>query len=130
MARPLKQRYVGTPPRVGTFKPRGIAITRLEAAILSLDELEALKLADLQRNSQEEAAVKMNVSRPTFGRILDKAHRTVADALLHGKALEIGGGTVKTARRGRVRCRRCSRAWEIPLAVTSTFQCPRCPKKS
>jgi predicted DNA-binding protein (UPF0251 family) len=74
MARPLKQRFVGTPPRVGTFKPQGIPIRQLEAAILSLDELEALKLADLQGNSQEQAAVKMNVSRPTFGRILDKAH--------------------------------------------------------
>jgi len=128
MARPYKQRFVGTPPKVSMFKPRGIPMPDLELVVLSLDELEALRLADLDGDQHEHAAAKMNISRPTFGRILEHAHKTVADALLHGKALQIEGGPVTTARRGHVRCRRCQRAWEVPLPAAAGFRCPRCPE--
>jgi predicted DNA-binding protein (UPF0251 family) len=129
MARPFKQRFIGTPPPVSTFTPQGVLPRHLTVAVLSLDELEAIRLADMLGDEQEEGAAKMNVSRPTFGRILEHAHRTVADALLNGKALQISGGPVTTARRGRVRCRRCRRAWEVPVPVTASFRCPRCPAK-
>ena len=127
MARPLKQRCIGSPPRTAVFKPLGIPLSHLDLAVLSLDELEAIRLADYQGYTQEQAAVTMNVSRPTFGRILAKAHRTIAEALSLGKALRISGGEVRTGRQSRIRCRRCHRAWQIPLPVASTFQCPRCP---
>jgi predicted DNA-binding protein (UPF0251 family) len=126
MARPFKQRFVGAPPQIAVFKPQGVPVAQLAVATLSLDELESLRLADLEGDQHEAAAAKMNVSRPTFSRILDRARRTVADALLNGKALRIAGGPVTTARRGRIRCRRCRRAWEIPLPAASTFHCPRC----
>jgi uncharacterized protein len=126
MARPCKQRFVSPPPEACTFKPRGIPLSELETVVLSLDELEALRLADLEGDQQQEAATKMNISRPTFGRILDHAHKTVADALLHGKALQIQGGTVATCARERVRCRRCRRSWEVPTPATAEFTCPRC----
>jgi predicted DNA-binding protein (UPF0251 family) len=129
VARPYKQRYIGSTPRVNVFKPLGIPARTLKTAILSLDELEAIRLADLRGDGQEEAAAKMNISRPTFGRILEKAHRTVADALLTGKALRLSGGPVTTTRRGTVRCRRCRRAWEVPVTVAASFRCPRCPAK-
>ncbi len=62
---------------------------------MSLDEFEAIRLGDLEGLYQEEAAELMKVSRPTFSRIIDSAHRKVADALVHGKALRIEGGPVK-----------------------------------
>jgi predicted DNA-binding protein (UPF0251 family) len=126
MARPHKQRFISTPPKTSMFKPRVLPMSTLELVVLSLDELEALRLADWDGDQQEHAAAKMNISRPTFGRILDHAHKTVADALLHGKALHIVGGSVTTARREEVRCRRCQRAWEIPIPAADDFHCPRC----
>ncbi len=105
-------------------------MSSLELIVLSLDELEAIRLADLQGDQQEQAAIKMNISRPTFGRILERAHRTVADALLNGKALQIEGGPVTTGRRGRIRCRRCRCTWEVPLPAAADFHCPRCPEQS
>jgi len=129
MARPHKQRYIGAPPRTPVFKPQGIPVRELEILVLSLDEFEALRLADVEGDQHETAAAKMNISRPTFGRILENAHRTVAEALLKGKALHIQGGPVTTARRGRLRCRRCRRAWDVPVPAASEFRCPRCCKE-
>lgn len=129
MARPHKQRFVGTPPKVSMFKPQGKPVSHLQVVVLSLDELEAPRLADLEGDQHEHAAAKMNISRPTFGRILENAHKIVADALLHGKALQIEGGPVTTARRGEVRCRRCQRAWEVPIPAAADFRCPRCPQE-
>jgi hypothetical protein len=64
---------------------------------LTVDEIEALRLTDLEGLYQADAAEKMNVSRQTLGRILESAHRKVADALVNGKALLIEGGTVELA---------------------------------
>jgi len=89
MPRPKKCRSIGCNPRVDYFKPRGIPIFRLEETGLDMDELEALRLADCEGLYHEEAAVKMNVSRATFGRILNNARHKVADAIVNGKALKI-----------------------------------------
>ena len=67
----------------------------LEEVNLTLDELEAVRLADLAELYQEDAAKKMNVSRQTFGNIINSAHKKIADALLNAKALKIEGGTVE-----------------------------------
>jgi predicted DNA-binding protein (UPF0251 family) len=75
----------------------------LEEVVMALDEFEAMRLADLDGLYQEQAAEQMRVSRTTFSRIIDSAHRKVADALVHGKALRIEGGPV------RVEGRRCCR---------------------
>jgi predicted DNA-binding protein (UPF0251 family) len=64
-------------------------LTRLEEVSLSLDELEAIRLADLEGLYHERAASEMDVSRATFGRILDAARRKVAEAIVNGKALKI-----------------------------------------
>jgi len=79
----------------------------LECVELTVDELEAVRLADLEGLYQEQAATQMNVSRQTFGRIIEAAHRKIADALVHGKALSIDGGPVEIAEpQGPGRCRR------------------------
>lgn len=71
------------------FKPRGIPLFQLEEISLSLDELEAIRLADDEGRYHEDAATAMKVSRATFGRILNKARSKVAEAIVHGKALRI-----------------------------------------
>ncbi|MEN9979328.1 MAG: DUF134 domain-containing protein [candidate division WOR-3 bacterium] len=76
-------------PEVTFFKPRGVPLCQLEQVVLELDELEALRLADLEGHYQEQAAAMMGVSRPTFGRIVESARRKVAAALVGGKALVI-----------------------------------------
>ena len=76
-------------PDTNYFKPRGIPLIELEEVSISMDELEALRLADYEEFYHEEAAANMKISRQTFGRILNKAHKKVAECLLKGKALKI-----------------------------------------
>jgi predicted DNA-binding protein (UPF0251 family) len=95
MPRPFCNRRIAGRPAVPVFKPMGIPLHDLEAVNLTLDEFEAIRLADLDSCYQELAASQMQVSRPTFSRILDTAHRKLADALVHGKALRIEGGPVQ-----------------------------------
>ena len=59
---------------------------------MSLDEFEAVNLADYQGLYHEEAAQRMGISRPTFGRILGSARKKIANALVEGKALQIEAG--------------------------------------
>lgn len=97
MPRPRHCRRVAMLPHAAYYKPRGVPLSMLQCIELAVDELEALRLADLEGLYQEEAAQRMNVSRQTFGRIIESAHRKVADALVHGKALSITGGRVELA---------------------------------
>lgn len=89
MTRPKKNRCLRFNPEVLYFKPRGIPLSTLEEEELFHDELEALKLHDVDGLDQIEAAKKMKVSQPTFGRILDKAYKKIAVAIIKGKAIKI-----------------------------------------
>jgi len=104
MARPQSIRQVPRRLKEGAFKPRGVPMKDLEQVTLTLDGLEALRLADLEGLYQEEAAQRMDVSRATFARVLTAARKVVAEALVHGKALEISGGTVGRRPRGQWPC--------------------------
>jgi predicted DNA-binding protein (UPF0251 family) len=94
MPRPCCLRYIDVRPCAVYFKPAGIPMRLLEEVVLTLDELESLRLADLEGCYQEQAAKKMKISRPTFSRVVEQARRKVADALIHGKALRLEGGAV------------------------------------
>ena len=89
MARPEKKRRIRCSPASYYFKPRGISLIELDEIELAQDELEAIRLADLNGLFQEDAAVKMRVSRATFGRIIIRAHQKIADAIINGKAIRI-----------------------------------------
>lgn len=89
MVRPKNPRCLRFNPGVMYFKPRGVPLSELEEVELLGDELEALKLHDVDGLDQIEAAKKMNVSQPTFGRILDKAYKKIAKAIIGGKAIKI-----------------------------------------
>ena len=93
MPRPRKRRILGRTPRPSIFKPAGVPLDDLRRIALLQEELEALRLADLDGLTQTEAASRMDVSRSTFQRILARARRQVALALAEGQALEIEGGT-------------------------------------
>jgi len=117
MPRPRHCRRVWQLPQANYYKPRGIPLSVLEEVILTVDEFEAIRLTDLEGLYQADAAEKMNISRQTLGRILESAHKKIADALVHGKALLIKGGPIEIiaprveagpphSERGRGRCRR------------------------
>jgi len=92
MSRPCKCRRICFMPGVTYFKPAGIPMRVLEENCLSFEEIEAIRLRDLERLEQVECAQEMNVSRPTYQRVLASARRKIADSLLSGKALRIEGG--------------------------------------
>ncbi len=89
MPRPKCHRNICGIPDKNHFKPGGIPAVDLEEIVLNLDEFEAIRLADYEQFYQEEAARQMNISRQTFGRIIDSAHKKIADVLINGKALKI-----------------------------------------
>ena len=89
MARPKKNRKIRCAPAAYYFKPRGIPMADLREVILEVDELEALRLGDMLNYSQEEAALKMKISRATFGRIVNKARQKIAEGMINGKAIRI-----------------------------------------
>jgi predicted DNA-binding protein (UPF0251 family) len=84
-----KCRCVKCSPGTDYFKPRGIPLSEITEIVLNLDELEALKLADYEGLYHEQASLQMNVSRATFGRILDGARLKIAEAIINGCALRI-----------------------------------------
>ena len=95
MGRPPIQRFVRCLPGAAYYKPRGVPLRFLDEVALGLDEVEAMRLVDLEGLEQEEAGRRMGVSRQTVGRTLDAAHRKVAEALFGGKAIRIEGGPVQ-----------------------------------
>ena len=127
MPRPPKCRRIGYLPDVTYFKPQGIPMRRLEEVQLSLEEAEALRLKDIEGMDQEEAAGKMNISRPIFQRILVAARQKVSDALLNGKAIRIAGGNFKVAFH-KYQCHR-GHKWDIQseeITDENTVLCPTC----
>ena len=112
MARPHCPRLIATLPGVVFFKPAGIPLRDLEERILTLDEYEALRLADVEGMPQLDAARLMGISRQTFSRILGRARKTVATCMTQGMAVRIEGGVVhlnagsrtKTGKGGPSRC--------------------------
>ena len=126
MARPRHCRRVGSMPESSYFKPRGIPLSVLEEIILNVDEFEAIRLGDLEGLYQEEAAARMNVSRQTFGRIIESARKKVAEALVKGKALKIEGGEFEMGSERKFRCHDCQHSWGLPYGTGRPERCPSC----
>lgn len=129
MPRPIKVRRIACCPEANYYKPRGIPVAELEEIILSTDELEAVRLADLDGLYQEKAAGNMNISRQTFGNIIRTAHKKIADALVNGKALKIEGGVVAIEER-QFSCQDCSHEWTLPFGTGRPLGCPQCRSKN
>jgi len=125
MSRPRLCRRVRFSPGSAYFKPRGIPLAFLEEVVLSFDEFEAIRLADLEGSYQDEGAKKMGISRQTFGRILEQAHTKVAECLVKGKALKIEGGDYIMMTR-KFRCAQCEYLWEVSHGMPRPTECPHC----
>jgi len=92
MPRPRLCRRVWLKPDFPYFKPAGVRVIDLEESILTVDEFEAVRLKDLEGLEQEDAAKKMNISQPTFHRLLQSGRKKLADAIVNGKAIKVEGG--------------------------------------
>jgi len=104
MPRPRIPRRVHSKPNVTYFKPAGVMMRQLEQVIISVDEFETVRLKDYEGMPQVDAAKKMNISQPTFQRLLLSARRKLADAIVNGKAIRIEGGDymIKDTTKGRM----------------------------
>jgi predicted DNA-binding protein (UPF0251 family) len=112
MPRPRKKRRLLHEPRPAIFKPVGVPLEWLDRVTLLHEELEALRLVDLEGQHQEDAAGHMGVSRSTFQRVVTEARRKVAQALVNGAALQVEGGTFRVAA-VRWHCADCGHDWDV-----------------
>lgn len=129
MARPTKWRKIECTPAVPYYVPSKENTGEAETQILFLEELEAIRLKDYEGFDQAECAQRMEVSRPTFQRILLSAREKVADALLHGKSIHIDGGNY-TMQICMVCCSGCGAQWREPVETIGEQSgeevCPKC----
>lgn len=127
MARPQKSRLVACDPGPSYFKPRGVPLRQIEEVRLTIDQMEAIRLADLEGLSQEEAGRRMGVSRATFGRIVQKARRIIAEAIVNGKAILLEGGNYRINNgKRKFGCRACHYEWEAGCGTGRPDKCPAC----
>lgn len=126
MPRPKCCRRVTEAPACLIFKPAGIPSRFLEEVVLTLDQFEAIRLADYEGLYHEEAARRMSVSRQTFGRILDGARASVARILVEGLSLRMEGGEVIVAEERWFQCRECRHSWSVAPGTGRPSECPAC----
>jgi predicted DNA-binding protein (UPF0251 family)/DNA-directed RNA polymerase subunit RPC12/RpoP len=133
MARPTKWRKIENVPIVPYFIPSEKDVDEIPENILKLEELEAIRLKDLEGLEQSECAEKMEVSRPTFQRILLSAREKIADSLVNGKIIHIEGGNY-TQNICPVRCMDCGKEWmesyeNMESIKHGEYVCPSCGSK-
>ena len=124
MSRPKKERIVHEPPIYTRFKPVGMRSYILEQAPLTIDEYEAIRLADYLGMEHSEAADEMEISRSTFTRLIEKARKKMADFLVEGKELLIEGGNIHF-RGNIIRCLDCGHMFKTNFENEMT-ECPVC----
>lgn len=95
MVRPFKQKQILNIPNVTYFKPRGIELNKIEEINLTFDEIESIRLSDLNELNQTDAANMMQIHQSTFQRLLTRARQKIANALIYGKAIKMYGGAYK-----------------------------------
>ncbi len=124
MPRPKKCRIVKQPPQHLRFKPVGVRASDLDSIVMTLDELEAIRLADYKSMDHTQASEEMEISRSTFTRLLDKAHTKIAQFLIEGKALCVDGGQIHF-RDNLFECVNCGHVFSV--TIEEDFgKCPEC----
>lgn len=132
MPRPRCCRWVRATPPAKVFKPAGRPLSEQEPLELTLDEFEALRLADYSGMYHEEAAALMQISRPTFTRLVTAARQKVAAMLVEGKPLIVQGGEIKMVDQREQRtfvCSACGHKWQLPFGTGRPEECPACHSK-
>jgi predicted DNA-binding protein (UPF0251 family)/DNA-directed RNA polymerase subunit RPC12/RpoP len=130
MARPTKWRKIENIPSFPYFIPSETGVTEIPENVLKLEELEAIRLKDFEGLEQGECAKKMEVSRPTFQRILISTREKIADSLVNGKIIHIDGGNF-TRNICPVRCLDCGKEWmesyeNLESIKNGDYLCPAC----
>lgn len=127
MPRPVKWRQIDFMPEIKHFIPAD-KISGIKCNVLKLEELEAIRLKDLEGLEQDDCAQNMQVSRPTFRRILISAREKIADSLINGKAISIEGGNY-TRNICSIHCNSCGNNWDIGYELLDEKGTPPpCPK--
>ncbi len=131
MPRPRKHRRLRHEHQPIIFKPVGLPLQSLDCTILDVEELEALRLADLEGRYQEDAAEQMGVSRSTFQRIVTRARRKVTQALVLHTALQIKDATMRVVV-VQWHCDNCGHKWQIEHGSGhgKPQTCPACASAS
>ena len=124
MSCPKNDRIVYEPPMFTEFKPLGVAGRSLDQIPLSIDEFEAIRLADYKGLSHEEAAEEMEISRSTFTRLIETSRLKVAEFIIQGKLLIIEGGNIHF-RNNIIRCIDCGHMFRTTMGNSLT-ECPEC----
>jgi predicted DNA-binding protein (UPF0251 family) len=122
MARPQKCRKIYSPPKMLGFKPFGLAESSREKVTLRFEEFESFKLINYDMMQQDQASKQMNVSRPTFTRIYNKTLKTIANAFVEGKAINIEGGNYNFEQ-DWYRCRKC---FKLINGIKNHIPCINC----
>ncbi len=133
MPRPPKERRIENIPKIKYFKPAGVQARNLGEINLNLEEVEAIRLKDMEGLIQEECAKRMRISRPTFQRILTVAREKIARALITGQALRFQGGNYHLAQYD-FNCMDCGNQFKLPPGARGGRNrnrnrggnCPRC----
>jgi len=99
--RPRKKRFILDKPRYSLFKPAGVRAKDLEQITLLVEEYEAIRLADYENMKQVDAAELMEISRPTFSRLIESARKKIAIMIMEGKAISIEGGDFHIRKGGK-----------------------------
>ena len=128
MPRRKKNRTVSQPPLYAEFKPAGVAARYLKKVELSIDEYEALRLSDFVGMSQIEAANEMEISRPTFTRLIEQARKKMVEFLVYGKKLKIEGGNIHF-KKNIFRCFNCEQMFILDIQ-SSVNKCPACESEN
>lgn len=134
MIRPHKERRIEQLPPVTLYKPAGIPCCKQDEITLKIDEMEAIRLADIELLDQLAAAERMEISRSTFNRIINAAHQKIAAALWRGQALRVDGGTFRIAHKCQTdlryfTCQTCGHKWTLPHCTRQRcceVTCPAC----
>jgi predicted DNA-binding protein (UPF0251 family) len=124
MPRPQYNRIVHEPPLFSEFKPIGVRGRDLKQIVMTLDEFEALRLADQLGFSHAMAAEEMEISRSTFTRLIEKARKKITDFIVHGRLLTIEGGTVHF-RVNIIQCQECKHLFKMNFEQ-EIKECPVC----
>ncbi len=126
MARPKCCRRVAGEPGCEIFKPVGVPVSAIDEVVLSMDEFEAIRLADFDGLYHDKAAEQMKVSRQTFGRIIQAARHKVSQVLVKGLALRIEGGEIKMVQKRTFKCLKCQHTWDVPFGTGRPTECQAC----
>jgi len=129
MPRPKITRRIFFEPECNHFKPIGIPMRILQEIKVTKDELESVRLIDLEQQAQEKAAKKMKISQPTLSRLLNSTRKKIADAIVNSKSIKIQGGVYKMVtqrERGQRAGQGRGRMGGFAAGPGGICKCPKC----